>query len=198
MHLRVNDPRLDSIAEGDEGNAEQDQQDNIDVERDLVDNPPTQEAPDEDDIFIPVPDFSQGLPSLEVLENYDKQVMLQESPTTTQEAMNKFLEAYDLKDLEAPEDMEGIGSDLISDMGSLHTEASDFIMEEGGIASAIDEIEHMSLSGFVHEALKTPAHGKEDEGESQKEDPSTYNIINAEKQNVDKRKNCARNTDGKI
>jgi len=170
MHLRVNDPRLDSIAEGDEGNAEQDQQDNIDVERDLVDNPPTQEAPDEDDIFIPVPDFSQGLPRLEVLENYEKQVMLQESPTTTQEAMNKFLEAYDLKDLEAPEDMEGIGSDLISDMGSLHTEASDFIMEEGGIASAIDEIEHMSLSGFVHEALKTPAHGKEDEGESQKED----------------------------
>jgi hypothetical protein len=27
MHLRVNDPHLDSIAEGDEGNAEQDQQD---------------------------------------------------------------------------------------------------------------------------------------------------------------------------
>jgi hypothetical protein len=81
MHLQLNDPTLDSMEEGNEGNEEQDQQDNIDVERDLVDNPQAQAAPHEDDIFVPVPDFSKGLPSQEVLENYEKQVMMQESPT---------------------------------------------------------------------------------------------------------------------
>jgi len=105
--------------------------------------------------------------------------------------MDKFLEAYNLKDLEAPEDMEGIGSDLISDMGSLHTDASDFMMLQIVPLSAMEAIEHMSFSSYVHQALKTPAHGKEDEGESQKEDDissARKRKMSETESNLDKRK----------